>query len=367
MDNLASMSPHTRITPRKLHIAIFSSESSVHTKRWVDGLRGLGHKVELVTLQKDPDHDIGGISLDAKSKFGYIGKIQKLKVIVKKLNPDIFHVHHASSYGFLGSFVPHKRKVLSVWGSDITDFPYHNFINRTIVKRTLQAYDRITATSEFLKQKVSCLYKGPISPAVIPFGIDLDIFKPIKSNSHSSSRIGFAKGCLAPMYGIDILLKAFRSILDRGAIAELCLLGGGKHLELYKQMVRDQNMEDKVLFVDFINHNDMPAFLATLDIFAMPSICEEGFGVVALEASAMSVPVVATRVGGIPEVIVDGTTGILVQKQNATELAAAFMKLINDPALRIKMGDQGRKFVERKYNWDDNLRAMQNLYWEMMS
>jgi hypothetical protein len=78
-------------------ICIFSDERSIHTRRWVEGLRSLDIQVDLVTLIKEPQYDIGGISLGAKNKISFFTKIGKLRSVVKKLNPQIFHAHHASS------------------------------------------------------------------------------------------------------------------------------------------------------------------------------------------------------------------------------------------------------------------------------
>ena len=171
---------------KPLHICLFSDERSIHTRRWVGALREAGHRVDLITLNKDPENDIGGITLEGTSnynriikfkpvksilgkiapqiyhshqigyqegsKLDYFAKIGPLKKLVKKLNPDIFHSHQASSYGFLASFVEHPRKVLSVWGDDVIEFPKRNFLYKAFIKRSVSSAYHITATSCFLKR-----------------------------------------------------------------------------------------------------------------------------------------------------------------------------------------------------------------------
>ncbi len=144
-------------TSRKYHICLFSDERSIHTRRWVRGLRGLGHNVDLVTLIKEDRDDIGGISLNAGGKISYMTKIFKLRRIVSELKPDILHAHYASSFGFLASFVDHPRKALSVWGNDVIVFPGENIVFKAIVKRALRRAHFLTATSEFLKKAVRSL------------------------------------------------------------------------------------------------------------------------------------------------------------------------------------------------------------------
>ena len=104
--------------------------------------------------------------------------------------------------------------------------------------------------------------------------------------------------------------------------------------------------------------------LQSFDIFAMPSTWE-GFGVSALEASAMELPVVASDVHGIPDVVVHGETGILTPPRDVEAIAGAIARLIADAQLRQTMGAAGRAFVERHYRWQDNAALMERLYDEM--
>ncbi|OGC90381.1 MAG: hypothetical protein A2W25_02180 [candidate division Zixibacteria bacterium RBG_16_53_22] len=350
----------------RLHICLFADARSVHTRRWVRGLRGLGHDVDLITLKKDPEFDIGGIDLGASGKLAYLTKIRALRREVRRLAPDIFHAHYASSYGYLASFVNHPRKVVSVWGNDLIEFPRRNPFFRMIIKRSLASAHHITATSEFLKAVTSNFEIGPVPITVIPFGIDLNLFEFSERHDGGTTRIGIAKH-LHPMYGLDYLIKAFEEI-SRGRLdLELLIVGKGPSENEYRALARHLGLGNKVKFMGALPHEKVAQFLATLDIFAMPSICEEAFGVAALEASATGLPVVATRVGGIPEVVVDCETGLLVERKDVSQLAQAILKLVNEPELRRKMGRAGRKFVEEKYRWEDNLRAMRDLYYRMMS
>jgi glycosyltransferase involved in cell wall biosynthesis len=383
-----------------LHICIFGDERSIHVRRWVQALRDAGHRIDFITLNKDPKNDMGAISIDATSKldfiingamirpwlvklapqiyhlhqgshqagskFDYFAKIGPLKSLVRKLNPDILHTHQASSYGFLASFVNHPRKILSVWGDDVVVFPKSNFINKSIVKRSLRNANRLTATSHFLKDAVSRLVKSHAEVSVIPFGIDLDFLRPIQRISHPPMRIGLIKW-LKPKYGIDILIRAFDLVIKSGHQAELVIAGRGDYEAEYKRLAAELGLADKVTFCGYIDHDRIPGFLGSIDIFAMPSVSDgESFGVAALEASATALPVVATEVGGVPEVVKDGVTGILVERSNIAQLSEALVKLITDPELRMKMGRAGREYVERNYCWQDNVAAMINLYREML-
>ena len=349
------------------HICLLGPEYSKHTERWVNSLRQRGHRVDLVTFNKDPHSSLGGISLDARSKMAYVSKIRKLRTIINTLQPDIVHAHYASSYGFLASFVDHPRKIVSVWGDDIAVFPTKNFLFKYILRRSLRKADRITCTSEFLRQLVISNGYGHKNIAVIPFGIDFNRFCYVSREAKPIVRFGIAKSFL-PKYGIDYLLRAFKKLVDSGCKVELKLIGEGTHEKQYKNLASELGLSEQVKFSGIIDNAKMPSFYESIDIFVMPSVSDgESFGVAAVEAAATGLPVIATRVGGVPEVVIDGTTGYLVERRNVEQLAAAMRKLIDEPALRIKMGKAGRENVEKKYRWENNVRAMENVYREIMN
>jgi L-malate glycosyltransferase len=384
---------------KPLHICLFGDERSIHTRRWVGALREAGHRVDLITLNKDPGNDIGGIYLNATSKLNkiikfppvkamlhkaapqiyhshqigyqegskldYFAKIKPLKALIRKQNPDIFHAHQASSYGFLTSFVEHPRKILSVWGDDVVEFPNRNFIYKAMIKRSVSCAYHITATSHFLKNTVIKLSKPADDITVIPFGIDLNRLSPVKRDSKGIVRIGIVKW-LTYKYGIDILIKAFDQIINSGIEAELVIGGRGPDGDDFKRLTAELGLNDKIIFHGYVDPVDLQSFLASLDIFAMPSNVQESFGIAALEASATCMPVVATRVGGVAEVVKDGITGILVERGSVSQLAEALIKLIESPELRLRMGLAGRAYVEQNYRWQDNVASMEQLYRDIL-
>ena len=344
------------------HICILGDESSIHIKRWVLGLRNLGFKIDLITFRKSRDHDLGAISLNASSKLSYLTKIKALEKAVLKIKPQIIHAHYASSYGLLLSYIDHPMKVLSVWGDDIVVFPNKNPLFSYFVRRSIDNANVITATSLFLKRTVDTLRKVHPPIVVIPFGVDLNHFRFRQRSEQRKITIGIAKA-LKPKYGIDYLLKAVKLLLDYGIECELRIAGRGDFEEAYKKLAIDLGLGQRVTFVGFLNHGQLLDFLNELDIFAMPSISHgESFGVAAIEAGATGLPVVATRVGGVPEVIKDEKTGILVEPRQIDSLFQALLKLSSNYELRHSMGKAARKFIEENYDWENNLNAMAQLY-----
>lgn len=130
---------------------------------------------------------------------------------------------------------------------------------------------------------------------------------------------------------------------------------------ILEELVNELNIIDKTIFTGYITPNDVAYYHNMLDIYVAVSI-KESFGVAVLEASACSKPVVVSNVGGLPEIVEDGITGFIVEKENPEVLAEALEKLILDIDLRIQMGKNGRNKVINEYNWKDSVAAMISIY-----
>jgi glycosyltransferase involved in cell wall biosynthesis len=123
--------------------------------------------------------------------------------------------------------------------------------------------------------------------------------------------------------------------------------------------VQEHHLDPFVRFWGF--RKDIPEILAQVDILVVPSL-QEPFGKIIIEAMAMKNPVIASRVGGIPEIIVDGQTGILVPPGNAEALRLALASLLENRAMREKMGIEGRKRVEQRFSIEKNVRQTEYIY-----
>jgi glycosyltransferase involved in cell wall biosynthesis len=132
-----------------------------------------------------------------------------------------------------------------------------------------------------------------------------------------------------------------------------------------RNLVVEYNLEKHVRFAGQIDHKKIYHFIAEHHLLVMPSRFE-GFGVAALEASACARPVIATNVGGIPEIIINGKTGILVPPGDEGALAEAILKLANDIGLCHKMGREGYDFAKENYRWERSLDLMSRLYEQLI-
>ena len=201
-------------------------------------------------------------------------------------------------------------------------------------------------------------------------GVDLENFRPLPVRSLFSSGdivVGTVK-TLEVKYGIEYLIRAFRLLKDMLAAIPLKLLivGGGSQRARLESLARELGVWADTRFTGHVGHDEVPQYFNMLDIAVMPSIYDsESFGVSAIEASACCKPVVVCDVGGLPEVVEDGVTGLVVESRNEVAIATAIGRLVAEPGLRSKMGQAGRERVGKLYEWNANVEQMLSIYDEV--
>jgi glycosyltransferase involved in cell wall biosynthesis len=240
--------------------------------------------------------------------------------------------------------------VLSAWGADVTTQDDGTLGSARFRQQRglFRAADGVTATSRFLADVVARRFG--VTAAVIPFGIDVDRFRPrVTARRPGPVRIGFVKVGLVPKYGPDVLIEALGR-LARTDEFEAIIAGEGSLASALRARAEALNIGARVGFIGRLPHSEIPALLADLDVFVMPSRTEE-WGVAAAEASASGLPVVATAVGGVPEIVVDRVTGLLVAPEDPDALADALRTLLRDASLRERMGAAGRRKIDLEYRW----------------
>lgn len=368
-----------------MKILILSTALSSHTIKWV---RSISEENEVVLFSlPTPDYEInnGFLNLRIESlhirgdvtmteglygKFKYFEALPAVKRIIKNFKPDILHAHWATSYGLIGALSGFHPFILSVWGADVFDFPGKSFLHRKIVEFNLRKADRILSTSEIMAKETLRYTDKPIT--VTPFGIDTGIFRSrIVENifERDSIVIGTIK-TLEKKYGIDILINAFSVVRKNnpGLKLKLLIVGGGSEEESLRQLTRDLHIDADTVFTGKIKYDDVVSYYNMLDVYVAVSVLDsESFGVAVLEASACEKPVIVSDVGGLPEVVVNGETGIIVKVKNVEATSAAIERLIFDESLRKQFGINGRKRVLEKYDWSENVKQMISIYNEVLT
>lgn len=361
-----------------MKIIFLGEATSIHTIRWVNSLSEKGIEVILVSLKGEVDI-IGKINENVKviylpfgTKLGYYLNVFALKKIISKEKPDLINAHYASGYGTLGRLSGFNKKLLNVWGSDVYDFPNESKVKKRIIEKNLKSYTAIASTSYCMAEETKKYLEDKSKEIFItPFGVDTKKFKNLNIEKNKNELvIGIVK-TLTENYGIEYLIRAIKELentldIENYKKIRLLIYGKGELKNKLEALTKELQIEDKVIFKGYISNEDVPKALNEMDIFVVPSI-NESFGVAAVEAMACEIPVIASSVGGLKEVIVDKETGYLVSKKNCKEIADKLKKLILDKELRISLGKAGRKRVLENYNWDSNVEYMIKIYEEIIN
>jgi glycosyltransferase involved in cell wall biosynthesis len=335
----------------------------IHTKRWVEHFAGLGHDCEVISFRPAA---IEGARVTYVEGFERLGKLRyllqagRVARLVRERGPDIVHALHLTSYGFLGALSGAHPLIISAWGTDILEAPRLTPFHDWLTRYTLRRADLITATGPHLAAATAKYAPAGAEIKVVPYGVDLDRFQPQPHHEPRPLVVG-SVARLSPEKGVRFLIEAFALLSSDTNDVVLEVAGDGPERLRLENLVRQRGLTDRVRFRGWVNHDALPAFLGALDVFVLPSVFE-GFGVAAVEASAMALPVVGSRIHGIPDVVVDRETGLLVPPADPAALAAAIQTLVDDPALRVRMGEAGRAFVAGRYDWRENAALMEALY-----
>ena len=354
-----------------MKVVFIANAAAVHTQRWANAIRP--HVDDLLVLSERPGKIDGCRVVNLQLVNSRGNKFRTLFYKIRYLfrawwllvqeKPDIIHVHYLRADSSILAYLFFPRVIISVWGSDVTRDSGFISLVRFYRRMALSRAAVVTATTQFLAQRTRPYLSTDKPIHVIPFGVSLDHFRSSRGSQRTAAvpmRIGYVKH-LRDIYGPDILLKAV-SRLRNAATVEI--VGDGPLYDSLVKLCADLGLHN-VTFHGFIPQERLPHFLNSIDLFVMPTRVPEAFGVAAVEAQAMGIPVVASRIGGIGEAVSDGETGILVTPDDPDALAEAIDRLIEDPALYFRLSRRCRDWVTDKFDWNGNVQQMVDLYREL--
>jgi glycogen(starch) synthase len=288
---------------------------------------------------------------------------QDLKELKNAFSADLVHVNSVdlSLFFYLTDTPQSTRSLVTLHGN----WPTRDGTNNTLVERLLRTADWVVGCSESvleqgrrlvpaLSRRSSVIYNGREPPP----------FEPQPLSTHTPCLLCI--GRLVPEKGFDVAVTAFGKIHRRFPEARLILAGDGTEKEKLHHQVYDLGLTDRVEFTGWVTQDETLRLLDRATLVVIPSR-QEGFSLVAAEAAAMARPVVATRVGGLPEVVQDEKTGVLVPSEDGDALAQAISFLLDHPETAIQMGKAGRRRVGEKFRWDRHVDAYAALYQRLTS
>ncbi len=302
----------------------------------------------------------------------------KLALFLKKEKYDIIHCH-TSKGGFIGRlaaklagariiiYSPHGDIFEGYFCKLVTDFfvLLEKFAARftdKIINLSKIEIERFLEHGIGTKQQLKHIYNG----------IDIKYYeRTTASNLKKREEFSLSKddfvcatvGRLVPVKGHTYLIKAIQKVVNVIPKAKFLFVGDGELKSELSEEIKSLGLQENIFLLGA--RRDIATILSSVDIFLLPSI-NEGFGMVLIEAMAAKKPVIATNVGGIPEIVIDGKTGILVPPKNTEGFSSAIIKLYNNPELSRRMGLAGYRRAKNIFNIETTVRELENLYSELI-
>jgi glycosyltransferase involved in cell wall biosynthesis len=320
------------------------------------GYKKLDFKVIKLSQSKLPGIRLGRFCRDGLRKL-------------QELNVDVIHAHSIPSPGLLGLLLKLKMKrqrkssvplIVTTHGTDVSLLS-QRYIFRKLNHYILSRCDQITAVSAYLQCQIKTIFG--LDAIHIPNGVDTKLFSPSSERTIEKNIDVLFVGMLRAEKNIYRLLDAVAQIPD----INMTLIGNGtpRATALLKRKLVKLNLMRRVTFLGAIPNSQLPAYYNRAKLVVLPSITE-GAGQVILEALGCEVPVVASNVGGIPELVRNGRTGLTFKPHNLQQLMDNIKLLLHDPKLRRKLGEAGRKLIVKNYDWHKIYKMYERLYTELI-
>ncbi len=283
---------------------------------------------------------------------------------------DVIHVHWPLPLALLGWAAQRARParlVTTFYGVELrwvkTAMPFLKPFLAWAARRS----DRVVAISSYTADQLRELADVPIE--VIPYTTSLP---PAPAPARAASPPGapwtaLSVGRLVERKGVTHLVDAVRLLWARGRDIRLVVVGDGPERSRLEQQIREHGLDHRVELRGQVSAEALQQAYAAADAFVLPAIVDrrgdtEGLGVVLLEAMNQRVPVVASRIGGIPDIVEDGVSGLLVPPGDAAALAAALERLAREPDLAARLGDAGYRRLRERFSWEAIVARWEAVY-----
>ncbi|WP_048048280.1 glycosyltransferase family 4 protein [Methanosarcina mazei] len=301
------------------------------------------------------------------SKYWYSYKLIKDKIL--EIDPDLIHLHFTyPPYSYISTLpIPviitaHSLSFIKTKGIH-SKRSYVNLsflIDPYFEKIALKNADCVIAVSDWVKQNIDNIIGCNTKTVYIPNGINYEKYEPLPQKQNIKNPSILTVGRLVKLKGMDLLIKALPNIKELIPNIHLYIAGEGVQCEKLKSLAVRLNVQENITFLGFVSEDKIIKMLSSVDIFVTSSRSET-FGIVVLEALAAGTPVIASNVGGIPQLLNNGEYGLLVEPENPEDLSSAVIKLIKDPVLMGELSKKGRLRAQ-EYSWNEITKKTIELY-----
>ncbi len=275
--------------------------------------------------------------------------------LVRAFRPDVVNLHYIAgnaAFCLSARTLLNFKLLVSIHGTDIKSYPHRSVLMRWVTKRALEVADRVLSNSAALLRDAERISASVVGKSVVVGnGVDMAEFVSSPQSEYAQQRYVLCAARLVFNKGIDVLIEAFEMVHQMSG--DLTLLIAGDVIERRKcaALVEELGLGGVLELLGRVEPAQIPSLLAGCDLFVLPSR-QESFGIAILEAMASRKAVIATRVGGVPELVRHMENGLLVDAESPQKLARAMVLLIQDNELRDSLAEAGHETVKSRFTWE---------------
>ena len=345
----------------------------VHATRFLRAMQERGFELTVLTSPGDRDlpsvDSFEGIPVhrmrfEAALSSGDPAQIasvrRRITALRREISPHLVHLHLTDPSVFFHLITRHERPCATLLSLRVMlegDLDR----NESVLSKALSAAEWITANSGAVLTDLLA-HRPEIA------GRSSVIHNALEPSDLSPTPLDFSAptllllGRLVRDKGFDVALRALSDVIRRYPATCMIVAGDGPARPELESLITELGLGDRVRFRGWVEPEKVPALINEATLVVMPSRWREAFGLVALQAAQQARPVVAARVGGLPEVVVDGESGILFAREDHAELARGIVRLLDDPRLAISLGETGRRLAGERFGWNRHLNRYVELY-----
>ena len=362
-----------------MRILYFTRDYTPHDHRFLSALASTDHSVALLRLER------GKVQREDRSLPPQIEQIQwrggvrslrigdypnyylGLRQVLRDHQPDVIHAGPLPSCAFLAALAGGRPLVSMSWGSDILLEADRSAWARRAVRYALQHTDVLVGDCQAVAEKAAGFGFPPERVMLFPWGVDLDHFTPQGKNK-LRKRLGWEDEIVLlslrswePLYGVDLVMRAFARAAREEPRLRLILLGSGSQAPLIQRLIHQNELAEKVHLGGQVKNSDLPEVYRSADLYLSASH-SDGSSVSLMEALACGLPVLVSDIAGNKEWISEGKQGWLFPDGNEDALTAAILGAAANRKQLKAMGESARKLAEKRADWKSNFQVLLRAY-----
>jgi glycosyltransferase involved in cell wall biosynthesis len=347
-----------------MRILYVSDAQSIHTRRWAEFFRDSGADIHVASFRAA---DIPGVVTHllptfGLGKLGYLVALLSLRVLYRRLQPDVVHAQYVTSYGFLSAFAGLHPLVLTAWGTDVLLSPKESRLMRCLASYAVKHADAVTTVAQHMNPSVAALGIAESAVSAVPFGVDTERFVPPSGHRPESDTLHLiCTRNFAPIYDVGTLITALQRAAQRGLRLQVDLVGEGSLRSELEARVMRAGISSWVTFHGHVDHDRLAQLLAQADIFVSPAL-SDGNNVSLNEAMACAAFPIGTNIPANAQWIEDGVNGLLYPPGDADALTECILRAASDATWRARAGKLNRNIVEQRADWRVCVARMTDIY-----